>query len=139
MPFADSAKAENEAQAAFRRPRLVRVRHDAGIEQRRGLERVFVQKISADQLALDPGKSTVSRQRLFHDVGTGLECLQQVAMPALKVFQHVCQQAGCDLRVECENALDDMVGAGLVGGLRSRGSVVGLNERTITRAGSGRK
>ena len=36
-------------------------------------------------------------------------------MPALKVFQHICQQAGCNLRVECENAFDDMVGTRLVG------------------------
>ena len=72
-------------------------------------------KVRSDQLALDAGKSAVSRKRLLHDVGTGLERLQQVAMPALKVFQHVCQQAGCNLRIEGENAFDDMVGACLVG------------------------
>src|SRR5687768_11201062 len=115
MALADGAKAENKAQAAGRAVRLVRVRHDAGIEQRRGFERIFVQKISADQLALNLGKRAVSRQRLFHDVGSGLERLQQVAMPALKIFQHVGQQMGCDLRVECKDALDDMIGAGLVG------------------------
>ena len=57
----------------------------------------------------------MSRQRLFHHVGAGLERFQQVAVPALKVFQHVRQLAGCSLRVERENALDDMVGACLVG------------------------
>ena len=57
----------------------------------------------------------MSRQRLFHLVGAELEFLQQVAMAALKVLQHVGQQAGCDFRIECEDAFDDMVGAGLVG------------------------
>ena len=115
MPFANGPETENEAQAAFRRARLVRMRHDAGIEQCRGLERIFVQEIGPDQLALDAGKSAVSRQRLFHLVGAELEFLQQVAMPALKVLQYVCQQAGCDFRIECQNTLDDVVGAGLVG------------------------
>jgi len=32
MPFANGAQAENEAQAAFRRARLIRVRHDRRIE-----------------------------------------------------------------------------------------------------------
>ena len=74
-----------------------------------------LQEIGADQLALDAGKSAVSRQRLFHLVGAGLEFLQQVAMPALKILQHVGQLAGCDFRIERQDTLDDMVGAGLVG------------------------
>ena len=48
-------------------------------------------KYAPIKLALDAGKSAVSRQRLFHHVGAGFERVQQVAMPALKVFQHVCQ------------------------------------------------
>src|SRR5205085_4951055 len=35
MPFADGSEAENEAQAACRGSRLVGVRYDAGVEQRR--------------------------------------------------------------------------------------------------------
>ena len=76
MAFAHGTEAENEAQCAFRRARLVGVRHDAGIEQRRGFEGIFVEKIGADQLALDLGKNAVSRQRLLHDVGAGLERFQ---------------------------------------------------------------
>ena len=36
-------------------------------------------------------------------------------MPALKILQHVGEQAGCNLRIEGKNAFDDMVGACLVG------------------------
>ena len=115
MPFADRAEAENEAQAAFRRAGLVGVRHDAGIEQGRGFERIFVEKIGADQLALDFGKGAVSSQGLFHVVGARLERRQQVAVPALEILQDVGELAGNGLGIECENAVDDMVGACLVG------------------------
>jgi len=84
-------------------------------------------------------------------------------MPALKIFQDIGELAGNGFGIEGENPVDDMVGAGLVGrpatasesrartrstiwlarvlsvALRSRGSVSGLNGRTITRAGSGRR
>src|SRR5260221_8443301 len=50
MPFACGAQTENETQATFRRVRLVGVPQDAGVEQGRGFERIFVKKIGADQL-----------------------------------------------------------------------------------------
>jgi len=115
MPFADGSEAENEAQAACRGSRLVGVRYDAGVEQRRCFERIFVQEIGADELALDFGKRTVRRQRLLHFVGAEFERLQQVAMPAREIFQHVRQLGGRSLGVESEHALNDMVGARLVG------------------------
>ena len=101
LPFGDS--------------RLVRVRHDAGIEQRRRFERIFVQEVGADELALYFGKRTVRQQRLLHFVGPALERLQQVAMAALEILQHVCKLVGRGLRIEIENALDDMIGTRLVG------------------------
>src|SRR6267143_5137389 len=110
MSFAYGTETENEAQAAFRRVRLIGVRHDAGVEQGRGFKRIFVEEIGADQLALDVGKDAVSRQGLFHDVGAGLERLQQVAMPAVEILQDVGELAGNRLRIERENAVDDMVG-----------------------------
>ena len=57
------------------------------------------------------------RKRFLHFVGTELKRLQQIAMPALEVLQHVRQLACRLLRIELENALDDMVGARLVGGV----------------------
>src|SRR5438105_4365227 len=91
------------------------MRHDTGIEQRRRFERILVKKIGADQLALDFGKTAMRRESLLHLVGTELERFQQVAMTALEVIQHVRQLAGRSLRIKRENALDDMVGARLVG------------------------
>jgi len=111
------------------------VRYDAGIEQCRGFERIFVEKIGADQLALNFGKTAVSRQGFFHFVGAGFECRQQVAMAAKEILQNVGELTGRDVGIECENPFDDMIGACPVGRLRSRGSVAGLNGRTITRAG----
>src|SRR5438445_12649819 len=91
------------------------MRHDTGIEQRRRFERILVKKIGADQLALDFGKTAMRRERLLHLVGTEIERLQQIAMPALEVIQHILEQAGRKLRIKRENAFDDMVGASLVG------------------------
>ena len=115
MPFADGAQTENEAQGAFRHARLVGMRHDAGIEQRRGFERIFVEKIGADQLTLDFGKGAVSRQGLFHFIGAGFERLQQVAMAAEEILQDVGELAGSGFGIERQNPVDDMVGACLVG------------------------
>ena len=74
-----------------------------------------MQEVGADQLALHFGKRTVRQQRLLHFVGPALKRLQQVAVPALEILQHIGQLAGRGLRIEIENALDNMVGARLVG------------------------
>ena len=57
------------------------------------------------------------REGFLHFVGTDLKSLQQIAMPALEVLQHVRQLACRLLRIQLENAFDDMVGASLVGGI----------------------
>ena len=54
MPFADGAKAQDEATAALRRARLIGMGDDARIEQRRRFEGILVQEIGSDQLALRP-------------------------------------------------------------------------------------
>jgi hypothetical protein len=38
-------------------------------------------------------------------------------MPALEVLQDISQLAGCGIRIELENTLDNMVGTRLVGGV----------------------
>src|SRR5579859_2541223 len=115
VSLADSAQAENEAQAACRYPRLIGVWHDARIEQCRRFERILVHEVGADELALNFGKGGMRREGCLHLVGTKLERLQQVAMPALEVLQHIRQLVCRLLRVEIENALHDMVGPRLVG------------------------
>ena len=117
MPFADRAKTEDEAAAAFRRAGLIGMRDDARIEQRRRFEGIFVQKIGADQLALDLGETRMRRKGVFHLVGARLEGRQQVAMAALEVLEHIGQLAGRHLGIERQHPLDDMVRAGLVGGV----------------------
>ena len=97
MSFADGTQAENEAQSALRRVRLVGVRHDAGVEQSRGFERVFIEEIGADQLAPVLGKGAVGRHGLFHDLGPGLERLQRIAVPALKILQDIGELGGSGL------------------------------------------
>src|SRR5580704_2786530 len=109
MSFAGGAETENEAQATRRRVRLIGVWHDRGVEQGRGFERIFVEKISADQLALGLGEGAVSRQRLFHDVGARFERLQQVTMPALEIFEDIGELAGNGFGIEGKNPVDDMV------------------------------
>src|SRR5258708_14134575 len=109
MPFADRTETENEAQATFRRVRLVGMWHDAGIKQGRGFERILMEKIGADQLALGFGKGAVSRQCLFHYIGARLERLQQVAMPALEILQDIGQLAGNGFTTESQNPVDEMI------------------------------
>ena len=79
-------------------------------------------------------------KRLLHFVGARLECLQQIAVPPLKVLQHIRQLAGRGLRHRApERGRRYGWPVSCRSGLRSRGSVAGLNGRTITRAGSGRR
>ena len=114
MAFADGTKAEDEAQAAFRRAGLIGMRDDARIEQRRRLERIFVQKIGADELPLDLRERGMVGQGLFHLVGACLEGLQQVAVTAEEILQHIGQLTGRCIGVERQNPFDDVVGTGLV-------------------------
>ncbi|MGY3469382.1 hypothetical protein ACVW0I_006253 [Bradyrhizobium sp. LM6.11] len=88
--------------------------HDTRIEQCRGLERIFVEKISARELALDLREYSMVGQRRFHFRGARLEDLQQVAVTAEEVLQNVGQLPVGRLGIERENPFDDMVGAGLV-------------------------
>jgi hypothetical protein len=75
MTLADGTKTQDEAEAALRRSGLIGMRHDARIEQCRGLERIFVEKIGAHELALRPREHGMVGQRRFHFRGTRLESL----------------------------------------------------------------
>jgi len=57
----------------------------------------------------------VRRKRLFHFVGTEPERLEEIAVTPLEVLQNVRQLAGRGIGIKLQNALDDMVGSGLVG------------------------
>ena len=139
MPFADRAQAEDEATPARRRAGLVRMGDDARIEQCRRLERIFVQEIRADQLALDLGedawtaKAPPSRRRAPRT--SPADC---GGAPGSSPGH---RPAGCSGHGgSSASTRSTMWFARVLSvGLRSRGSVAGLNGRTTTRAGSGRR
>ena len=115
MAFADGTKAEDETKAALRGSGLIRMRDDTRIEERRGLERIFIEKIGADELALDLCERSMIGQRIFHLRGARLEGLQQIAMAAEEILQNIGQLTVRCLGIEREHTFDDMVGTGLVG------------------------
>ena len=96
-------------------------------------------EIGADELALAFGKRSSEARKPPPFRRHGLKRLHQVAMPTIEILQYLLQLAAPPPPSEIENALDDMDGRVLSVGFRSRGSVAGLNGRTITREGSGRR
>src|SRR6266436_252580 len=125
MPFADGTETENEAQSVFRRARLIGVRDDAGIKQGGGFERIFAEKISTDQLALALRKAPVRCEGFLHLLGTSLEPLQQVTMPAKEIVEDIRELRRNGLGIECKNPVDNVIGAHLVGGVE----IAGLSRR----------
>src|SRR5205823_1491207 len=64
MPFAGGPQAQNETQRAGREVRLIRVRHDRWIEQRRGFERIFVREVGAQHQLPFFGDAAAGTQRV---------------------------------------------------------------------------
>src|SRR5689334_19736644 len=87
MSLTNGTQAQHEAQPPHRGPSLIGVGNDAWVEQRRGFERVFVQEISADQLALAIGEREVCAERLLHFIRALLEFIEQITVPALEILQ----------------------------------------------------
>jgi len=121
MPFAYRTEAENEAQSAFRRVRLVGVRYDAGIKQGGGFEGIFAEKLSADQLALNLRKDPMRCESFLHLIGASLEPLQQVTMSTKEIVEDVRELGGNGFGVEGKNPVDNVIGAHLVGGVEIAG------------------
>lgn len=114
MRATDRAQAEDEAEAPLRYAGLVGMGDDTRIEQRCRLERIFVQEIGADQPPLQLGEIGMGGERLLRLVGTALEGREQIAMPAFEIFQHLGDElVRGGLSIERQNAIDDVVGAGL--------------------------
>ena len=91
MPFANGAKAQDEPAAVFRCARLVGMPDDAWIEQGRGFERIFVEKIGSDQSALRLVQWSMRLERLLHFRGARLENFEQVPVAAFEVLEHLAQ------------------------------------------------
>ena len=115
VALADRAQAEDEPASAIGSARLIGMAHDARIEQGRRFERILVQEVGADQLALRLRESRVRLERIFHFGGPRLEDIEQVPVPAFEILQHLGKLLGRRLGIEAEHAVDDVIGPGLVG------------------------
>ena len=73
MPFPDGAKAQDEAEPAFRRAGLIGMGDDARIEQCRRFKGIFMHKISTNQLTLYLAEIGMRGKGVFHFVRTRLE------------------------------------------------------------------
>ncbi len=76
-----------------------------------------MQEIGADQPALLLGESRMRRKGVFHLVGARLEGREQVAVAAWKFSSTSASWLGGHLGIQRQHAVDDMVRAGLVGGI----------------------
>lgn len=114
MAFADSAQAQDESAAVFRRAGLIRMPDDARIEQRRSFERIFVKEISPDEAALRLIERRMGRERAFHFRGASFENLEQIPVASFEIIEDVAQLLRRGFRIEAKNPVDDMVRPGLV-------------------------
>ena len=114
MPLADRAQAEDESARSRRNPGLIGMRHDTGIEQRSRLEGVFVQEIRADEPALFLCETRMSGEGPFHLIRARLEGREQIAVPPYKILQDLRKEAGNARRIQCHDAINDVVCARLV-------------------------
>ena len=121
MAFADGAQTQDEATAIFRRASLVGVSDDARVEQGRRFERVFVQKIRADQAALGVIQFGVRFQRVFHFRGARLEDIDQIPVAAFEIVEHIAQLLCGGFGIEPQDPVNDMIGPYLIGGVEAPG------------------
>src|SRR5580698_417430 len=117
MSFSHCTQAQYETSPALWHTGLIRMSNDARIEKRRSLERVLMQEIGADQPALVLGECRVDRKGFFHFIGARLKYLEQIAVPALEVLEHLGQLAGSGFGIERHDSIDDVVRPCPVGGI----------------------
>lgn len=125
MPFADGAKAQDEPAAVFRRARLIGMANNAWIEQGRGFERIFVEKIGPDQSSLRLAQWGMWVERFLHFRRARLENFEQVPVPTLEVLKHLAQLLRGHFGIKSKHPGNNMIGANLVG----RVEVSGLSRR----------
>lgn len=114
MPLANRAQAEDEAARPRGSPSLIGMRHDTRIEQRSRLEGVFVQKVRANEPALLLRETRMSGKGPFHLIRARLEGREQIAVSPDKILQDVRKEAGNARRIQCHDAIHDVVRTRLV-------------------------
>ena len=115
MALADGAKAQDEPATVFRRARLVGMANNAWIEQGRGFERIFVEKIGPDQSTLRLAQWRMRVERLFHFRCARLKNFEQVSVPATEVLEHLAQLLHRRFGIKPKHPANDMIGTDLVG------------------------
>lgn len=71
-------------------------------------------EVRTDELALHLGKCKVGCERFLHFDSALFERRQQIAVSALESFENLGQLLLCDLEVEAEHAIHDVIGPRLV-------------------------
>src|ERR1700691_1994890 len=74
-------------------------------------------EIGAHQPTLLLCEARMGVKRLFHLIGARFECLEQIAMAALKVFADFGQLTSSRCRIERQDSIHDMICARLVRGV----------------------
>ncbi len=92
VPFSSGAQAENEPQRSSLQARLIGVRDDGGIEQRRGFQRVFRQKVGADQEPSLFGHIPIRQHQAAHLFEAFQEAIVNVIVPLGKFSGDFIQQ-----------------------------------------------
>ena len=89
MPLAGRAQAENKTERSLGKPGLIRMRHDGRIEKRRGLQRIFVGKIGADEKFPVFGKRLVRGKQMPDGLEANEEIIEQPLMARFKFRENL--------------------------------------------------
>src|SRR3546814_5003128 len=73
-----------------------------------------MKKVGADELTLRLREALVSCEGILHFRGAPFEYCGEVAVPVVEVSQRFGKQRVGLVRGHCEDAVDDVIGAGLV-------------------------
>ncbi len=121
MTLARRTQTQDKSAPAGGRRRLVRVRDDAGIEERGGFEGVLVEKIRPDQATLRAGEICMGSESFFHVISPRLEFFQQVAVSPQEVIKHIGKKRCRCLIIERQNPIDNIIRTDLVGWIKVPG------------------
>ena len=115
MAFANGAKAQDESAAMLRCAGLVGMPDNTWIEQGRGLERIFVEKIGPDQATLRLIQLSMRFECVLHLGGARFKYVEQVSVATSEIFKHLLQLLRGSLGIEPKHPVNDMISADLVG------------------------
>ncbi len=89
MTFTRGPEAQDKTQRAGRQVGLVRMRHDRGIEERGGFERILVTEIGAEEQLSFFGQVLTGVQALAHLLESGFEKVPRPGVAAVEFRLHL--------------------------------------------------